>query len=228
MTVALGLAALAALAGVAAAQDTTRVQDTTGVQDTTQSAPAVQDTTHHESFIKAPVFLFMPGGVTANAISAGPGASSASGFLLRFQTTIPTATQWFTPVFGTQWLPNGLDGNGDNTPIFFYGFVTPILPPSVTKGWLTVSIDPLGVFAAGLGPADTRKPYGHDFFLEAAAVVAVGQKMMRNMGAFSNLAAYFLLDQRISHVPRDANGNRDYFAPTMLYGLVLPIAPWGK
>ncbi|HEU4564329.1 MAG TPA: hypothetical protein VFS05_06765 [Gemmatimonadaceae bacterium] len=179
--------------------------------------------TDNGGILKSPVFLFMPGGVTVNAISAPDALDTESGFLLRFQTTIPTASKWVTPVFGTQWLPNGVGGNGGNALIFFYGAVFPFIQPEWTGGWLTASLDPLGVYApASYG----NRPYSHEFVGELAIVLPFGSKMMRNMGPFSNLAAYFLVDNQFTHPPLDENGDKDYFRPTLLYGLALPIAPW--
>jgi hypothetical protein len=179
---------------------------------------AAQD--QNEGFFKSPVFLFMPGIVTVNAISAPEGVDSESELLLRFQTTLPTATPWFTPVFGTQWAPRGFGPAFDNSLTFFYGFVVPIIQPELTNGYLSITIDPLGVYSAGGG--NTAKPYGHDFFLEGAAVFSVGSMLMpQSTSPFSKLALYFLLDQRITHT------GGDDFNPVLLYGLALPIAPWG-
>jgi len=181
-----------------------------------------------EGFFKSPVFLFMPGVVTTNAISGVSGTSAESGFLLRFQTTLPTATPWFTPVFGTQWTPNGIGSSRDNSLAFFYGFVFPVVQPAWTDGLLAVTVDPLGVFAPGGGNQDrfttetNPKPYGHDFVLEAAVVLNFGAKMMAASSPFSKLAAYLLFDQKITNIP----SGEDKFSPTLLYGLALPIAPW--
>lgn len=172
-------------------------------------------------FLKSPVFLFMPGAVTVNAISAPSGTSSATGFLLRFQTTITTSTPYFTPVFGTQWTPNGV-GDRNNSLTFFYGFTFPIIQPGWTNGWFAITVDPLGVFHMGGGGPRTTKPYGHDFFLEGAAVLNLGAKMIPANNPFSRLGAYFLLDQQMSNIPRGG----DRFNPILLYGLVLPLAPW--
>lgn len=174
----------------------------------------------NSGFLKSPVFLFMPGVVTVNAISAPSGTSSASGFLLRFQTTIGTSTPYFTPVFGTQWTPNGV-GDNNNTLTFFYGFTFPIIQPQWTNGFLAITVDPLGVFHAGGGGPGNPRPYGHDFFLEGAAVLNFGAKLIPADNPFSRLAVYFLLDQQMSNV-----GGGDKFNPVLLYGLALPLAPW--
>ncbi len=192
-------------------------------------APLAQEMQSEGGFhFRSPVFLFMPSGLTVNAISAPDGLESATGFNMRFQTTIPTTTPWFTPVFGVQWLPNGLDGDDNNVPTIYYGFVVPLIQSAWTGGWLDVSIDPLGVFALGNGGRSAEQPYGHDFFLELAVSVPIGSKMMRTMGQFSKLSLFLLADQQITHPPRDFDGDRDYFRPVLIYGLALPLAPWGN
>ena len=176
-------------------------------------------------WLKAPVLVFQPGIVTANAISpTDDNADAVSGFNVRFTMVVPTASPHFNLVMGTQFFPNGLDGSHDNTPIFYYGGIIPLAPVNgMTQGWLNASIDPLGVYApAGYG----TRPYSHEFVLELALVANVGAKMMSNMGLFSNAGLYLLFDQGLTHRPKDANGDKDYFNPVMLYGITIPIAPW--
>lgn len=176
--------------------------------------------------LKSPVFVFQPGVVTVNAISAPTGVSSSSGFNLRFVTVIPTASNYFSLVFGTTWQPNGIGANtGANAPGFFYGGIIPIpIVGSASTGWLSLSIDPLGLFH---GVSYGTHAYSHDFVLEGALSLNVGNKMFPNMGAWSNLGIYFLVDQQLTHM-KDASGKSDYWNPALLYGVSLPIAPWGK
>jgi hypothetical protein len=193
-------------------------------------------------WLKAPVLVFQPGIVTANAISApeidvlpGPGlrrghADAASGLNVRFTMVVPTASPAFNLVFGTQFQPNGLDGNDDNRPGFYYGAILPLnFIGDVSRGWLSLSIDPLGVYGPNpIAHADGSFPYSHEFVLEGAFVLNIGSKMMASMGPWSGLGVYFLYDQLLTHAPREVDGNHDYFSPVLLYGLTLPIAPWGK
>jgi len=176
-------------------------------------------------FFKAPVLLAQPGVVTANAVSAPEGADAISGLNVRFTMVVPTTTPWFNLVMGTQFQPNGLGGSKNNSPGFYYGAIIPVaFIGTATQGWLSMSLDPLGVYApAGYGD----RPYAHEAYLEAAFVLNVGSKMMQNMGPWSGLGVYFLVDQQLTHV-KDANGDSDYFTPALLYGLTIPIAPWGK
>ncbi len=209
------LATFAAAAVLAAvASGTSGAQEDEGLESTTLA------------LFRSPVLLFMPGGVTANAVSAPAGADAATGLNIRFMTAVPTATRWLTLVAGTQFQPNGLDGNKDNRPGFFYGGVVPVIPAGLTGGWLSVSLDPLGVYQPGGGGEAGRRPYGHDFFLEAAVVMHIGTKLMRNLGTFSGTGLYVLVDQQLTHLPREAGGDRDYFSPVLLYGLIVQLAPF--
>ena len=180
------------------------------------------------SFIKPPIFVFQPGVVTANAISAtdvGPGDEKvASGLNVRFATIVPTASPYFLGIAGVQFQPNGLSGNHNNQPGFFYGGVVPL--PGITtasQGWLGFSIDPLGVYAPS--SYSNSHPYSHDFFLEGALTLNIGSKMMKDMPMFSKLSAYFLLDQQITHPAKDRTNKTDRFNPVILYGVTLPISP---
>jgi hypothetical protein len=189
-------------------------------------------------WLKTPILLFQPGVVRANAISPtevdvnpGPGIQRdspypTSGLNIRFTMVVPTAAPNFNLVFGTQFLPNGLDGNHNNQPGFYYGAIIPVgWVGTLSRSWLSFSIDPLGVY----GPSSySSHPYSHELFLEGALVLNVGSKMMANMGPWSGLGVYFLWDQQITHAPRNVDGDRDQFAPVLLYGLTLPVAPWGK
>jgi hypothetical protein len=190
-------------------------------------------------WLKAPVLVFQPGVVTANAISPpeldispAPGIqrgknSSASGVNVRFTMVVPTASPNFNLVLGTQFQPNGLDGNRNNNPSFYYGAIIPVsVVGDISHAWLSLSIDPLGVYA----PQSYASPFPftHELFLEGALVVNVGSKMMANMGPWSGLGVYFLWDQQLTHPPRNVDGGRDYYSPVLLYGLTIPIAPWGK
>jgi hypothetical protein len=189
-------------------------------------------------WLKTPVLLFQPGGVRANAISPtevdvdpGPGIRRDSpypsrGTNVRFTMVVPTASPTFNLVLGTQFQPNGLSRNHNNQPGFYYGAIIPVnWVGELSRSWLSFSIDPLGVY----GPSSySAHPYSHELYLEGALVLNVGSKMMANMGPWSGLGAYFLLDQQLTHVPHNVDGDKDYFTPVMLYGLTIPIAPWGK
>ncbi|HVE78874.1 MAG TPA: hypothetical protein VNA89_08440 [Gemmatimonadaceae bacterium] len=175
-------------------------------------------------WLKAPVLVFQPGVITTNVISAPDDADSESGFNVRFTMVVPTAAPHFNLVMGTQFLPNGLGGSGINAPIFYYGGIIPLAPVTgMTQNFINASINPLGVYS---GANYGSRPYSHEFYIELALVANVGAKMMANMGLFSNLGLYLLLDQQITHIQEDANGDKDRFNPVVLYGLTLPIAPW--
>jgi hypothetical protein len=186
---------LAIVAGQAAAQDSTAAAK--------------------PKLFKSPVFLLMPSALTTCTWSC-PAGKSRTDFNARFMTVIPTASPWFSLVGGVQWGWAKRDAHG---PIGFFGGIIPIVPlNNATNGWLGFSFDPLGV-TTGPGGAGTQ------FVAEGAVVLNVGAKMMRNMGVFSGLGAFFLVDQQLTHVGRDANGDRDYWNPALVYGIMLPLAP---
>ena len=182
---------------------------------------AAQDdpTSSGGSFLKPPVFVLQPGILQANVISKPEGTETGDAMPnARFLTLLPTASPYFTLLGGAQW---GIADEDDHGPIIFYGAIIPI--PGITEatqGWLSLSIDPLGVTGGAGGE-------GTNFWLEGAAVLNIGAKMMTN-SPWKGLGLYFLLDQQITRIPEDANGDKDRFNPVLLYGLSLPIAPWGN
>jgi hypothetical protein len=180
-------------------------------------------------FFKAPVLLAQPGIITVNAVSVPEGGpdESSSAFNVRFTVVVPTASPWFNFVTGMQFFPNGLGIQEANDPILYFGGILPVaLLGNMSQGWLSLSIDPLAVYAPGGG--GSFRDYGWDFVLEAALVVNIGSKMMADMGPWSGLGVYFLVDQGITHPAVDINGDKDYWNPALLYGLTIPLAPWGK
>lgn len=194
-----GALLLAGAANVAAAQD----------DPTASSGP----------FLKPPVFVLQPGMFSGgNVISAPDDAPDAEWDVnARFLTLIPTSSPYFTLLGGAQWGVADEDAHG---PIIFYGAIIPIPGiTEVTQGWLSLSLDPLGVTTGAGGD-------GTDFFLEGAAVLNIGSKMMTN-SPWKGLGIYGLLVQQITRIPEDANGDKDRFNPAVIYGLSLPIAPWG-
>jgi hypothetical protein len=187
---------------LAGAASTAVAQDEMGVQN--------------KSFFQPPSFAILPSFLTTNVISAPDGVDSHTGFNARFQAVIPTRSPWLAFVAGAQWGP--LDEE-DHGAVIFLGGIIPLVPINqATGGLLSFSVDPL-LIATGPGSD------GMDFFLEGAAVLSIGQMMMRNMGYWSGLAAFFLLDQNLTPA-EDAAGDKDYWNPVLIYGLSLPIAPW--
>jgi hypothetical protein len=61
--------------------------------------------------------------------------------------------------------------------------------------------------------------------LEGAATVNLGAKMMKTVPFLGGFGAYFLVDQQLSRVPRDANGDKDYWNPALVWGAFFQIAP---
>jgi hypothetical protein len=173
-----------------------------------QSAP-------NEKFLKPPVFLLMPGGLTTCVISC-PAGKSRTDFNARFQTVIPTSQSWLAFVAGAQW---GWFSDEAHGPLGFFGGIIPIVPlNNALDGWLSISFDPLGVTS---GPGTK----GTNLVLEGAAVAPVGAKMMSTMPFFRGIGLYFLIDQQLTNLATDVNGNRDRFNPALVYGVLWQVAP---
>ncbi len=188
-----------------------------------------------EGFFGKPAFVLMPGTFSAPVLSgAGNGDEDAGDtktyFNARFMTVVPTRLEWLQLVAGAQWLPNGarsvssagVRGGRATQPNLFYGAIIPFVPfNKLTNGWLNLSLDPLGLYSAGGG--GTSDSYGHDFVLEGAAVIPIGQKMFPSMSFFGNVSAYVLLDQILTHAPVGPDGDKDYWWPLLLTGVIIPI-----
>ena len=213
---ALGLLVLAAAGQTAAAQEDAQ-------------APVPQA----EGFFGKPAFLLMPSTLIAPVLS-GVGDVDAGDtkvyFNARLMTVVPTTLEWLQFVAGAQWQPNGarsvsrtgVRGGRATQPAIFYGTITPFVPLNeATGGWLSLSFDVLGVYAAGLG--GTSDTYGHDLFFEGAAVVPLGQKMFPSMSFFGNVSAFALLDQQITHPARTRSGDTDRWNPIALAGIIIPV-----
>lgn len=172
-------------------------------------------------FIKPPTFAILPSALSSCVISCpdvAPGVEGKShtAFNARFQAVIPTSFPWLAFVGGAQWGPADDD---DHAPIIFLGGIIPIVPlNNLTGGILGFSLDPLLV---ATGPGGN----GMDFVGEGAVVLNFGQLMMKGMAFWSGLGAFFLLDQNLTP-NEDFKGDKDYWNPTLIYGLVIPIAPW--
>ena len=183
---------------------------------TVRSTTAAQDTTSKKPLIGAPSFSLLPGGLTTCAVSCDTGDSKTD-FNARFQTVIPTASPWLAFVAGMQW---GWADTSAHGPIGFFGGIIPIVPlNNLMDGWVSVSVDPLGVTT---GPGGK----GTNFVLEGAATLNLGAKMMKTVPFLSGFGGYFLVDQQLSRVPRDANGDKDYWNPALVWGAFFQIAPW--
>jgi len=180
------------------------------------TSAAAQDTTSKKPMIGAPSFSILPSGLTTCAISCDTGDSKTD-FNARFQAVIPTATPWLAFVAGAQW---GWADDSAHAPAAFFGAVVPIVPLNdLTNGWLSFSVDPLGV-AGGPGGKGTN------FVLEGAVNLNLGAKMMKAAPFLSGFGAFFLVDQQLSRVSRDANGDKDYWNPALVWGAFFQIAPW--
>ena len=217
----LALSTLATLATSATAQaDTASRAAATDPPPAAARAPAPPD----RRFFRQPTVFLQPGGVTANAVSATGGGPAVSGFNARVTVAVPTAVSWLTPFAGFQFQPNGLGGNHQNQPSAALGLALTLVTPRQTGGWLSASVAPEGIYSPKRAAAKT--PYAVDLYGEAAFTLHVGRMLPPTAGQWLGMGAFLLVIQQVTHVPREASGARDYWAPVLVYGLSLPIAPW--
>ena len=179
----------------------------------------------HSQAIRSPTFSIDPGIVTINSLSAPVPNGSATGVNLRFLVNLETAIPWLTLEVGTSFAPFGLSNGlrSFNEPTFFYGPVVMLLPRDRTANWLELTMPVLGAYRLDEnGEAD--RLYVHDLFLQGAATVPLGSKLMADMGAFwSRIAVYGIVEQNLTPARNFTTRKLDRFNPTFLYGLSIPI-----
>ncbi|MBK9976455.1 MAG: hypothetical protein IPP20_00765 [Gemmatimonadetes bacterium] len=176
---------------------------------------------------RTPEFLFQPGMLSADFVSAPEGYPSTSGFNLRFSTLVPTSSKWWTLIVGASVTPYGTSGitpRSTNTPVLFVGNVFPGIAARRTGGWLELQFPFYLTYTYGGGGPRNRAIYGRDFVAEAALQVHVGQKVLRELGpAFARLRLYAMVNQVITPNEDPTSGRTDRFNPMALYGITIPI-----
>lgn len=175
--------------------------------------------------LHAPRFVFEPGVITLNSVSAPLAIGSSTGLNLRFVAVLPTAIPWLSVQLGTSFAPFGLSNGlrAFNEPTFFYGPVTLLLPRDRTANWLDVTLPVLGAYRLDETGEEDRL-YVNDLIIQGVATVPVGEKLMADMGSFwSRIALYAIVEQNLTPA-RDVNTQRvDRFNPTFQYGVSIPI-----
>ena len=181
--------------------------------------------TVHAQAIRSPTFSIDPGVITINSVSAPVPNGSATGANLRFLVNLQTAIPWLTLEVGTSFAPFGLSNGlrSFNEPTFFYGPVVMLLPRDRTANWLELTLPVLGAYRLDEnGEAD--RLYVHDLFLQGAATVPLGSKLMADMGSFwSRIAVYGIIEQNLTPARNFTTRKLDRFNPTFLYGISIPI-----
>ena len=175
--------------------------------------------------VHAPVFMFEPGVVTVNAISAPLPTGSSTGLNLRFLANFSTRIPWLTVEVGTSFAPLGLS-NGQrefNEPTFFYGPIIMLLPRDRTKNWLELSLPILGTYRLD-ETGESDRLYVTDLLLQGTAVVPIGEHLLADMGAFwSRLTLYGIVEQNLTPSRNFTTQRVDRFNPTFLYGVSIPL-----
>ena len=171
------------------------------------------------------MFVFEPGVVTINAISAPLPTGSSTGLNLRFLALFPTSIPWLTVEVGTSFAPLGLSNGlrAFNEPSFFYGPVTMLLPRDRTANWIELTLPILGTYRLDEnGEAD--RLYIHDLLVQSGITVPVGEKLMRDMGTFwSRLTLYGIIEQNLTPARNPSTQKVDRFNPAFFYGVSIPV-----
>ena len=175
--------------------------------------------------LRSPVFVFEPGAITVNSISAPLPTGSSTGLNLRFLVGFSTPIPWLTMEVGTSFAPLGLS-NGQrelNEPTFFYGPSIMLLPRDRTKNWIELSLPVLGSYRLDEN-GEANRLYVTDLVIQGAAQVPLGQKLMGDMGAFwSSLTLYGIVEQNLTPGRNFTTRKFDRFSPTFLYGVSIPL-----
>jgi hypothetical protein len=175
--------------------------------------------------VRAPTFVFEPGVVTINSISAPLPTGSSTGLNLRFLAAFPTDIPWLTVQVGTSFAPLGLSNGlrAFNEPSFFYGPVVMLLPRDRTANWVELTLPVLGTYRLDEnGEAD--RLYVHDLAVQGGMIVPIGEKTMRDMGGFwEQLTLYGIVEQNLTPARNFSTRRVDRFNPVFFYGVSIPI-----
>ena len=175
--------------------------------------------------LRAPTFVFEPGVVTINSISAPLPTGASTGLNLRFLAQFPTTIPWLTLQVGTSFAPLGLS-NGlreFNEPSFFYGPVIMLLPRDRTRNWIELTLPVLGTYRLDEnGEAD--RLYVHDLAAQGAVTVPLGERLMGDMGGFwQRLTIYGIVEQNLTPARNFSTRRIDRLNPTFYYGVSIPV-----
>ena len=175
--------------------------------------------------LRAPTFVFEPGVVTINSISAPLPTGSSTGLNLRFLAQFSTGIPWLTAEVGTSFAPLGLSNGltAFNEPSFFYGPIVMLLPRDRTANWVELTLPVLGTYRLDEN-GDAERLYVHDLVVQGGATVPLGQKLMRDMGGFwQQLTLYGIIEQNLTPARNFSTRRIDRFNPTFMYGVSIPV-----
>jgi hypothetical protein len=175
--------------------------------------------------LREPTFVFEPGVMTLNAVSAPTEAGSSTGLNLRFLADFRTPIPWLNIELGTSFAPLGLS-NGRrelNEPTFFYGPSIMLLPRDRTRNWLELTLPVLGSYHLDEN-GEAERLYVNDLVAQGVMVIPIGQQLMGDMGAFwSRLTVYAIIEQNLTPSRNATTEKVDRFNPVFLYGVSIPL-----
>lgn len=172
-----------------------------------------------------PAFVFEPGVVTVNAVSAPVPTGSSTGLNLRFLVLAQTAIPWLSVELGASLAPLGLS-NGQsafNEPTLFYGASIMLLPRDRTANWLELTMPVLIAYRLD-ETGEAKRLYVNDLVVQGSAHMPIGQKLMGDMGPFwSRLTIYGVMEQNLTPARNFATRKVDRFNPVFFYGVSIPL-----
>jgi len=175
--------------------------------------------------LREPTFVFEPGAMTLNAVSAPTETGSSTGLNLRFLANFRTPVPWLNVEIGTSFAPLGLS-NGRrelNEPTFFYGPSIMLLPRDRTGNWLELTLPFLGSYHLDEN-GEAERLYVNDLVAQGVVVVPIGRQLMGDMGAFwSRLTLYGIIEQNLTPSRNATTEKVDRFNPVFLYGVSIPL-----
>ena len=175
--------------------------------------------------LRAPQFVFEPGVITINAVSAPTSTGSSTGLNLRFVAVVPTGIPWLSLEVGASFPPLGLSNGlrAFNDPTIFYGPVVLILPRDRTSNWIELTLPVVGAYRLD-ETGEEERHYVNDLMVQMVATLPVGEKLMSDMGSFwSRIALYAIVEQNLTPARNVDTQKVDRFNPTFQYGVSIPI-----
>jgi hypothetical protein len=173
------------------------------------------------------VFELQPGMTIEDFVSVPEDKPSNTAFSFRFSTRFPTSQKWLNPVAGAVFFPYGTTENSihnTDAPTLFFGNVFPLVDGTRTSGWLSIDIPLLVEHAPAAGSSANVRDYGKDLVILPTMYFHIGERMLREFGSvWSRLRLSVQAEQVLTPGKDPTSGERDYFNPSLTFGLSLAI-----
>jgi hypothetical protein len=172
---------------------------------------------------RGPTLVLEPGWITSRFLDQPPPEGADTQFLARFLTVIPVVRQRLTVPLIVEWTPfrgdGGRLGQGkNNTPSLLWGLSGIVFETRYAK---------LGVSALfDYAPDPTgNSNFAHQLVAEGGLYLSVG-RWLRLPGNWLWLSSYTSFRYQLTGRPA-VETNPAFHRAVLLYGVSLPVAPWG-